>query len=80
MLPYLFADNTKCLHAAKTNEDFIATQEDLNVACKWCKEYSLIFNCSESAVLPFDVNMRVQLKYLLSNNHNIEMRDLIKDL
>ena len=37
MLPYLFADNIKCLHAAKTNEDFIATQEDLNVACNGLK-------------------------------------------
>ena len=37
MLPCLFADDTKCLHAAKTNDDFIATQEDLNVACKWSK-------------------------------------------
>ena len=41
--PYLFADNTKCLDAAKTNDDFIATQEDLNVAYKWSKEYSLTF-------------------------------------
>ena len=37
MLPYVFADNTKCLHAAKTNDDFTATQDDLNVACKWSK-------------------------------------------
>ena len=31
VLYYLFADDTKCLHATKTNDDFIATQEDLNV-------------------------------------------------
>ena len=34
MLPYLFTDDTKCLHAAKINDDFIATQEDFNVAYK----------------------------------------------
>ena len=44
MSPYVFADDTKCQHAVKTNDDFIAKQEDLNVACKWSKEYSLIFN------------------------------------
>ena len=44
MLPYLFAADTKCLHAAKTNEDITAIQEDLNVACKWSKECSLSFS------------------------------------
>ena len=33
MLPFIFADDTKCLHAAKTNTDFTAIQEDLNMAC-----------------------------------------------
>ena len=31
MLPFIFADDTKCLHAAKTNTDFTAIQEDLNM-------------------------------------------------
>ena len=35
MLPFIFADDTKCLHAAKTNTDFTAIQEDLNMACNW---------------------------------------------
>ena len=66
MLSYLFADDTNCLHAATTNDDFIATQEVLKVACKWSKEYSLTFNCSKSAVVHFDVNMRLQLNTYLA--------------
>ena len=71
MLPYLFAADTKCLHAAKTNEDITAIQEDLNVACKWSKECSLSFNCSKSAVLHFcraSVTMTPQLN-IYNNNY-----------
>ena len=79
MLPYLFADDSKCLYAAMTNENFIAIQEDLNVACKWSKECSLTFNCSKNAVLHFWCEHETPAKYLLNKNH-IEMRDSIKDL
>ena len=79
ILPYLFADDAKCLHAAKTNEDFITIQEDLNVACKWSKECSLTFNFNKSAVFHFWCKHKTQTKYLLNNNH-IEMRDAIKVL
>ena len=42
MLPFIFADDTKCLHAAKTNTDFTAIQEDLNMACNWSKECMIV--------------------------------------
>ena len=79
MLPYLSADNNKCLHVAKTNDDFIAIQEDLNEACRWSKECSLTFNCSKSALLHFWCKHEMPDKYLLNNNR-IEMRDSIKGL
>ena len=53
MLPFIFADDTKCLHAAKINTDFTAIQEDLNMACNWSKDCSLSFNYSKSAVIHF---------------------------
>ena len=31
LLPFLFADDTKCIHTAKTAEDFNIIQEDLNI-------------------------------------------------
>ena len=65
---YLFADDTKCLHAAKTNEDFIAIQEDFNMACKRSKECSL--NCLSTVVkvlfYTFGVIMRPQLNIYLT--------------
>ena len=64
MLYYLFADDTKCLHAAKTNDEFITTQEDLNAACKWSKECSLTFNFSKRAVLHFWCKHDTPAKYL----------------
>ena len=64
MLPYLFADDTKFMNAAKTNNDFIAIQEDLTVACKWSKECSLTFNCNKSAVLHFWCKDETPAKYL----------------
>ena len=79
MLPFIFADDTKCLHAAKTNTDFTTIQEDLNMACNWSKECSLSFNCSKSAVIHFWCNHETSAKYLLNNNY-IETRDSIKDL
>ena len=78
-LPFIFADDTKCLHAAKTNTDFTAIQEDLNMACNWSKECSLSFNCSKSAVIHFWCNHETPAKYLLNNDY-IETRDSIKDL
>ena len=65
-MPYLFADDTKCLHAAKTNEDFITIQEDLNVACKRSKECSLTFNFNKSAVFHFWYKHETPTKYLLN--------------
>ena len=74
MLANIFADDTKCLHAAKTNDDFIAIQEELNVTCKWSKECGLTFNCSKNAVIHFWCKHETPAKYLLNNNH-IEMRN-----
>ena len=79
MLPFIFADDTKCLHVAKTNADFTTIQEDLNVACNWSKECCLSFNCSKSAVLHFWCHHENPVKYSL-NNIYIEARDSIKDL
>ena len=79
MLLFLFADDTKCLHVAKTNTDFTTTQENLNVACIWSKECCLSFICSKSAVLHFWCHHETSAKYLLNNNY-IEARDSIKDL
>ena len=35
LLPFLFADDTKCIHTAKTAEDLNIIQEDLNIASNW---------------------------------------------
>ena len=77
MLPFIFADDTKCPYAAKTNTDFTAIQEDLNMARNWSKECSLSFNCSKSAVIHFWCNHETPATL---NNNYIETRDSIKDL
>lgn len=73
-----FADDTKCLHVAKTNANFITMQ---NVACNLSKECSLSFNWSKSAVLHFWYNHETPANYLLNNNNYYnETRNSIKDL
>ena len=73
MLPFLFADDTKCLHqlhAAKTNVDQTIIQEDLNIASSWSMESNLSFNYNK-CVLHF---WRLQLATRLTNNP-IDSRD-----
>ena len=79
LLPFLFADDTKCIHTAKTAEDFNIIQEDLNIASNWSVLHNLSFNCSRCAVLHFWCNNNSTAQYFLNNN-NIESTELIKDL
>jgi len=75
LLLFLFADDTKCIHAAKTTDDFNIIQEDLNIAS--CSS-NLSFNCVKCAVLHFWCNNNTS-QYLLDNNI-IDSRESIKDL
>ena len=44
MLPFLFADDVKCMLAAKTTENFNITQVDLYLASNWSMIRNLSFN------------------------------------
>ena len=79
MLPFLFVDNTKYLHATKTNVDQTIIQEDLNIASSRLMESNLSFNCNKCAVLHFWCNQETPVNYMLNNNP-IDSRDSIKDL
>jgi len=47
---FVFTDDTKCKHAAKTICDFNKIQEDLS---NWSVSSNLLFKCPKSAVLDF---------------------------
>ena len=79
MLPFLFANDTKCIHAAKTTDDLNIMQEDLNIASYWSASTNLSFNCVKCAVLHFWCNNNNTAQYLLNNNI-IDLQELIKDL
>jgi len=53
VLPFLFADNLKCLHSSKSPQDQIAIQKDLNIAGHWSLTPNMTFNCVKNAVLHF---------------------------
>jgi len=53
LLLFLCANDTKCIHAAKTTDNFNIIQEDLNIASCWSVSSNLSFNC---AVLHFWCN------------------------
>ena len=73
VLPFLFADNLKCLHSFKSPQDQIAIQEDLNIAGHWS------FNCVKNAVLHFWSTQEDSAVYTL-NKILIELRNSVKDL
>jgi len=72
----LFADDTKCIHAAKTTDNFNKIQEDLNIAGNWSVSNNLLFNCPKSAVLHFWSNSSI---LIFLNNNIIDSRESIKD-
>jgi len=79
LISFLFADETKCIHTAKTTDDFNIIQEDLNIASCWSVSSNLPFNCVKCAVLHFWCNNNNTVQYLLDNNI-IDLQESIKDL
>jgi len=79
LLSFLFADDTKCIHAAKTTDDFNIIQEDLNIASFWSVSSNLSFKCVKCAVLHFWCNNNNTAQYHLDEKI-IDSRELINDL
>jgi len=79
VLPFLFADDLKCLHSSKSPQDRIAIQEELNIAGHWSLTSIMTFNCVRNAVLHFWSTQEDSAVYAL-NNIPIESRNSAKDL
>ena len=73
-IAFLFVDDTKCLHAAKTRLSYRRILPSLVVG-----QSHLPFNCNKRAVLHFWCNQETPVNYTLNNNP-IDSRDSIKGL
>ena len=43
-IPFIFVDNTKCLHVIRSTEDTRKLQTDINIAFNWSTTSDLLFN------------------------------------
>ena len=73
-IPYLFADDTKCLHISSAQFD------DINIVTTYSNSWHLLFNETKCAHLHFHFNSNSNIPTYYINNKEICRKDETKDL
>ena len=79
-IPFIFADDTKCLHVIRSTEDTKKLQADINNASNWSITSDLLFNESKFIHLRFYFKTTTDLPTYTINGNSIKSVLQHKDL
>ena len=80
-LPFIYADDTKCIKAVSSSDDSQLMQNDLDAISQWSSETELFFNESKFAYIRFwDKPSSIDLPEYIINNKSISKVEKFKDL
>ena len=83
-IPYLFADDTKCLKSISSSIDRSQLQQDLNTLSAWSADWKLSFNEMKCILLSFysksSISQSALSSYYQINDHVVTPQSQYKDL
>ena len=78
--PYLFADDTKCMHAIKDQTDHTSLQNDIENLTNYSKSWQLKFNVSKCTHLHYHFSSSSYTPQYYITGDNIPRKSMTKDL
>ena len=79
-IPYLYADDTKCLNAICSSADTVNLQSDLDRVSSWSLRWKLLFNENKFVHIRFSSTYSINTATYKINNREIDRRMHHKDL